>query len=288
MAVSKSLRYQILKRDGNKCRTCGRSADEVKLHIDHVVPAALGGGDEPSNLQALCADCNNGKSAVPADAQMVADVAEDARRWAQAMTLAAERRSAARDVRAQLHESFIAEWNTWSYEGEWKSSGRQRHRYDIPGDWRNSIDQFIDAGLELRDLCDLVDVAMSSRSPDKWRYFCGCCWRRVRELQNATQLILTTGTVEQSDPSIRITTRWTQKDLDFLLNLEGVEVKYVDGLLECEDHDDDLCEQDTLCQISAAARTREALEQFAVRKHRKAHDAEEINDAAEASEYADA
>lgn len=32
--------------------------DDGKLHVHHIVPVAFGGGDEPSNLIALCVDCH--------------------------------------------------------------------------------------------------------------------------------------------------------------------------------------------------------------------------------------
>lgn len=60
--LSKSLRFEILTRDGYRCRYCGASAQTSKLHIDHVLPKALGGRDEAANLVTACADCNHGKS----------------------------------------------------------------------------------------------------------------------------------------------------------------------------------------------------------------------------------
>jgi hypothetical protein len=55
------LRFLVLQRDGFRCRYCGRTADEVKLHADHVVPRAKGGQDTFDNLVAACSDCNLGK-----------------------------------------------------------------------------------------------------------------------------------------------------------------------------------------------------------------------------------
>lgn len=80
MAVSKRLRYEVLRRDNHACRYCGRSAPEVALTVDHVVPVALGGSDDPTNLVAACRDCNAGKSASSPDAQIVDDIAADALR----------------------------------------------------------------------------------------------------------------------------------------------------------------------------------------------------------------
>lgn len=55
----RTLREQILARDTWTCQACGRSA----AHIDHITPVDAGGSDRPSNLQALCADCNLEKAA---------------------------------------------------------------------------------------------------------------------------------------------------------------------------------------------------------------------------------
>ena len=62
---SKSLRYDVLKRDGFKCVICGKSPStnpNIKLHVDHINPYSLGGETEINNLQTLCSECNLGKS----------------------------------------------------------------------------------------------------------------------------------------------------------------------------------------------------------------------------------
>ena len=43
---------------------CGKTTkeDEIKLQIDHIIPLSKGGTDEEENLQALCHECNLGKS----------------------------------------------------------------------------------------------------------------------------------------------------------------------------------------------------------------------------------
>ena len=33
------------------------------LHFDHIIPHALGGSNEPENIQILCVDCNLSKGA---------------------------------------------------------------------------------------------------------------------------------------------------------------------------------------------------------------------------------
>lgn len=61
--MTDSLRYDILRRDGFRCRLCGSTAsDGVKLHVDHIIPVSKGGRTEPGNLRTLCERCNMGKS----------------------------------------------------------------------------------------------------------------------------------------------------------------------------------------------------------------------------------
>lgn len=82
MAVSKRLRYEILRRDHHACRYCGAKAPDVKLNVDHVIPQALGGSDAPTNLVTACADCNGGKTSSMPGAEAVADVDQQAFRSA--------------------------------------------------------------------------------------------------------------------------------------------------------------------------------------------------------------
>lgn len=55
---SRDLFVQIALRDGIACARCGSTE---KLAVDHVVPMARGGSDDPSNLQILCKRCNSSK-----------------------------------------------------------------------------------------------------------------------------------------------------------------------------------------------------------------------------------
>lgn len=60
--LGKGLRFEILTRDGFRCRYCGATAEVATLHIDHVLPRSMGGRDDRANLVTACADCNSGKS----------------------------------------------------------------------------------------------------------------------------------------------------------------------------------------------------------------------------------
>lgn len=61
--MTTALRYEILKRDNYRCKSCGTGANHgVQLHVDHINPVSKGGLTVRSNLQTLCQDCNLGKS----------------------------------------------------------------------------------------------------------------------------------------------------------------------------------------------------------------------------------
>lgn len=63
--ISKKTRFEVFKRDSFACQYCGKTAPDVVLHIDHIVPVSKGGKDQILNLITACFDCNMGKSGVP-------------------------------------------------------------------------------------------------------------------------------------------------------------------------------------------------------------------------------
>lgn len=61
LSISKSVRFEVFKRDSFKCQYCGAAAPEVLLQIDHIKPLAKGGSHDITNLITSCASCNSGK-----------------------------------------------------------------------------------------------------------------------------------------------------------------------------------------------------------------------------------
>lgn len=65
-SIRRSVRAEVLSRDGLTCRYCGRAVVRGyglpyrpdHLHLDHVIPWAHGGSDEADNLVVSCAACN--------------------------------------------------------------------------------------------------------------------------------------------------------------------------------------------------------------------------------------
>lgn len=60
--LTKSIRYEVLKRDNFKCVHCGKTKKDTSLEIDHIIPSSRNGTDTLDNLQTLCKECNLSKS----------------------------------------------------------------------------------------------------------------------------------------------------------------------------------------------------------------------------------
>lgn len=200
MAVSKRLRYEILRRDSYTCRYCGRSAPEVQLRVDHVTPVALGGGDEPTNLATSCHDCNSGKSSATVDAATVADVSDDALRWAAAMEQAAANLQMLEKPKDEYRDAFLAEWNRWHFGKD------ETKKVPLPNDWKQAMDRFRVAGIPTWMWADIVDAAMANQKvkPDRtFNYVCGIAWNKVTALQaEARRITGTTPATESATDSL--------------------------------------------------------------------------------------
>jgi hypothetical protein len=63
--LSKSLRFDVFRRDSFRCRYCGKQPPDVILVCDHIIPVAKHGPTTLENLCTSCEDCNSGKAAKP-------------------------------------------------------------------------------------------------------------------------------------------------------------------------------------------------------------------------------
>lgn len=193
MAVSKRLRYEILRRDSHTCRYCGASAPDVPLRVDHVTPVALGGTDEPSNLVTSCDPCNSGKSSATVDSTLVANVSDDALRWAAAMEQAAANLQELEKPKDEYRDAFLAEWNRWHVGKD------EAKKVELPVDWKLSIERFRVAGIPTWMWADIVDIGMANQKvkpENTFKYCCGVAWNRVDELHAEARRIVDPGTAQ--------------------------------------------------------------------------------------------
>lgn len=188
MAVSKRTRFEVLRRDNHSCRYC--HSQDNPLTVDHVIPVALGGSDDPSNLVACCKDCNAGKSSTSPDGPMVAQVAEDALRWAAAMKIAGEQAAQALAEESTTLAHFKDHvWDSWT-----TPSGKTE---PLPGDWEAAILRQLRSGLTMDDLTAAVAVAMKAPyATDTFRYFMGVCKAKLADRVETARKLLADGALD--------------------------------------------------------------------------------------------
>ena len=187
--LSKRLRYEILRRDDHTCRYCGGRVPHVALTVDHVIPVALGGSDDASNLVAACVDCNAGKSSSNPDSELVEDVSDSALLYAQAVSQVARVRNQEYALNAQRVQDFSDRWH------EWTNCGRH---LPLPDDWRNSIRMFSARNLTSDAMRTFIDKAMAGPVPPdgKWQHFCKLCWQEINTIHTMALEVISNGEVE--------------------------------------------------------------------------------------------
>jgi|ERR1043165_241196 hypothetical protein len=63
-APGERLKVQVLMRDGNRCRLCGKKLTGDNIQFDHIIPWCRGGETVLENLQVLCKKHNYAKGSV--------------------------------------------------------------------------------------------------------------------------------------------------------------------------------------------------------------------------------
>ena len=173
--LSKKMRFDVFKRDSFTCQYCGSNPPAVVLEVDHIHPVSKGGRNLADNLITACFDCNRGKSAgllttVP---QSITDKAEII---AEKM---AQMKAFERMVRAKRkgEESSIDE-----VEDVFKS---YFDGYHFNPRFRESVRLFLQH-INVFDLMDAMNRACSKigRRDDSIKYFCGICWKTIKERKN--------------------------------------------------------------------------------------------------------
>lgn len=184
MSISTRTRFEVFKRDGFACQYCGRTPPEVTLHVDHITPVAAGGPDDPLNLVTACADCNLGKAAVPlgqVSRPLAEQIAEERDRQEQMAAfnafLAEQRGAELAEVEGLGRRWYNAFARTSAQRDRWVFGPRR-----VP-----SIRTFLSRLPRVR-IEEAMDIAggriyATTRGGDekRWRYFCGVCWRMIRE-----------------------------------------------------------------------------------------------------------
>lgn len=176
MAISKKKRFEIFKRDDFTCAYCGKKPPGTVLEVDHVIPKSKEGVDEPENLITSCFDCNRGKGKhslriVPLKtAELMArakELEDQVKEYCKILKVKRTReKSEIEAVDLIYKEAFPG----WQLSDQFK---------------RTSLKRFFSV-LSLEEIEDAMEYAVSriKVSGDAIKYFCGICWKKIREQSN--------------------------------------------------------------------------------------------------------
>jgi hypothetical protein len=152
-AISKTLRFEVFKRDSFKCQYCGVEAPNVLLHIDHIKPVAAGGTNELTNLITSCMPCNLGKRDIPLDDHAAVNKArsqlDELQERREQLELMMQWREGLRDLDQDAVDRLADYWNehtpSWSVNDHGKRSIKK---------WLQTF------GLE--EICTAMDASATS------------------------------------------------------------------------------------------------------------------------------
>lgn len=171
--LSKKLRFDVFKRDQFKCAYCGAVPSEtVVLEVDHIKPVIEGGTNEIDNLVAACFDCNRGKGAgsltsIPQSLEEKAAQTHE------------------REMQLRAFYEILEAKKSRKDEELWSIADIYMQRYCDDSILRvrlATIRSFLER-LDYFEVLEAMEIAtdkMYSKGP-AFRYFCGICWRKVRQ-----------------------------------------------------------------------------------------------------------
>jgi hypothetical protein len=190
-ALSKRTRFEIFKRDGFICAYCGRSPPDVILEVDHIVAVANEGENEETNLITSCRDCNRGKSDRPLERispSLQAQI-EDQRERVEQIQAYNAMLLEVRDRELEVVDQIAHVW----YDGFCDPG--QRGKWSFGVGRVPSIRRFLKE-LSPTEILDAIDVTVSAASQrshldthctadacddqERFRYFCGVCWTKIK------------------------------------------------------------------------------------------------------------
>lgn len=175
--LSKKLRFEVFKRDGFACQYCGSNPPSVVLEIDHINPVSNGGNNDIDNLITACFDCNRGKSScllssVPGSVidktELITEKLEQVKAYER--IIKSRKKHEEKQIN-EVQDTFNLYFEGYSFSKTFKESVRVFVK-NIPIDSVTNAMQV--ACIKFPAVDDLDRVI---------KYFCGICWRQIRDLQ---------------------------------------------------------------------------------------------------------
>ncbi|MEM6817227.1 MAG: HNH endonuclease [Pseudomonadota bacterium] len=178
-AISKTLRFEVFKRDEFTCQYCGAKPPSVVLECDHIVPVKEGGTNDIDNLTTSCFDCNRGKGS-----RNLTNVPE---------TLASKaERVRERELQLAEYSKIISDRRERIDVDAWRVAALYCEHFDKVEDdgchyinrkHLSSIKRFL-RELSAEDLMEAMEIAIAQRPQSEsycFRYFCGIGWKWIKQ-----------------------------------------------------------------------------------------------------------
>lgn len=173
MAISKTQRFEIFKRDGFMCQYCGRKPPQVILEIDHLISRKKEGKDIPENLITACFDCNRGKGTRDLEV---------------APELIKEKTKVIREKELQLREFYKyqekikkrIEADIDYLDEKWHVLSGETGEYVFNDQARMQIRHFLKS-LGKFEIEEAMEIAwLKPHLRDRFVYMCGVIWNKIK------------------------------------------------------------------------------------------------------------
>lgn len=172
-SISKKLRFDVFKRDAFACQYCGAHPPKAILHVDHINPVANGGSNNINNLITACDCCNLGKGA-----RLLSDIPKSLKDKAAEV---AEREEQIKGYNDILMQKMVR------IENEAWDVAAAIEGVEFVETFNSSNLESIKVFLDRLPFPDVLQAARKSNARircgvDRFKYFCGICWGKIREL----------------------------------------------------------------------------------------------------------
>lgn len=176
MSISKKIRFEVFKRDGFQCAYCGKTPPEVMLEIDHIDPKSKGGKDDINNLITACFDCNRGKRNI-----LLGKIPNQMKENIEILQSKESQLKEYRKYIKKIEKRIDSDIN--KIEKIFKSNFPSKEF--TRGFKEATLKNFLNNFLPLEEVKDAMYIACSFKNKegeeeDCVRYFCGICWRKIR------------------------------------------------------------------------------------------------------------
>lgn len=179
-SLSKKTRFDVFKRDSFTCQYCGAVPPSAVLELDHITPVASGGGNEQGNLITSCFDCNRGKSdgSLAVAPESIQQQMEETRERQEQFAAYGRFLMRQRMKLAKTAREIAAYWCSQIFGEEANLTLKENSL--------RSIRIFLKK-LAAPVIYEAIDIAISKFadedriSEDQFRYFCGVCWKTIRD-----------------------------------------------------------------------------------------------------------